>query len=107
MTDHRSAKAREYRTSSTARGYNYRWQKARETFLKRAENVLCRKCSERGLVTIATVVDHIIPHKQDQALFWDSKNWQPLCAPCHNRDKQAEERGGKAKQPIGLDGWPV
>ena len=41
----------------------------------------------------ATLVDHIIPHKGDQALFWDWRNWQSLCTPCHNRVKQRKERG--------------
>ncbi|WP_343040029.1 HNH endonuclease signature motif containing protein [Methylocystis heyeri] len=40
----------------------------------------------------ATVVDHITPHKGDIKLFWDRKNWQPLCEPCHNSRKQREER---------------
>jgi 5-methylcytosine-specific restriction protein A len=30
------------------------------------------------------VVDHVIPHKGDRALFWDeANNWQALCARCH------------------------
>ncbi|WP_144469068.1 HNH endonuclease signature motif containing protein, partial [Bacillus pumilus] len=33
------------------------------------------------------------PHKGDKKLFWDSSNWQPLCASCHNR-KTAKEDGG-------------
>ncbi|WP_460274261.1 HNH endonuclease signature motif containing protein [Celeribacter sp. ULVN23_4] len=40
----------------------------------------------------ATVVDHIIPHKGDDRLFWDKTNWQALCKPCHDRQKQREER---------------
>jgi 5-methylcytosine-specific restriction endonuclease McrA len=37
------------------------------------------------------VVDHIIPHKGDKALFWDEKNWQPLCKYCHDSIKAKEE----------------
>jgi len=40
----------------------------------------------------ATVVDHIIPHRGDEALFNDRNNLQSLCAPCHNRRKQRLER---------------
>ncbi|WP_323784771.1 HNH endonuclease signature motif containing protein [Thalassovita sp.] len=40
----------------------------------------------------ATVVDHIKAHRGDERLFWDRTNWQPLCAPCHNRHKQRQER---------------
>jgi len=42
----------------------------------------------------AVVVDHIIPHRGDLALFWDEKNnWQALCHRCHSR-KTAREDGG-------------
>lgn len=80
------------RGSSTERGYNYRWQKARATYLSR--HPLCKMCEGRGRVTAATIVDHIIPHRGDQALFWDTSNWQSLCKPCHDSVKQAEERRG-------------
>ncbi len=35
-------------------------------------------------LTPATVVDHIIPHRGDQKLFWDENNWQGLCEHHHN-----------------------
>ena len=78
------------RGSSTARGYNSRWQKARITFL--LNHPLCRKCQAEGRTVEATVVDHIIPHRGDQKLFWDTSNWQGLCKTHHDSDKQAEER---------------
>jgi 5-methylcytosine-specific restriction protein A len=28
-------------------------------------------------------------------LFWDERNWQPLCAPHHDSTKQREEKSGK------------
>jgi 5-methylcytosine-specific restriction protein A len=92
------------RPSARARGYNHRWDKARITFLRRRP--LCVMCEKQGRVTAAQVVDHIIPHKGDQALFWDTANWQPLCTPHHNRDKQSMERGGEVVT-IGVDGWPT
>ncbi|MFC3169415.1 HNH endonuclease signature motif containing protein [Paracoccus fontiphilus] len=39
----------------------------------------------------ATLVDHITPHRGNQALFWKRSNWQALCTPCHNRHKQRQE----------------
>jgi 5-methylcytosine-specific restriction protein A len=45
-----------------------------------------------GVITAATIVDHINPHKGDQALFWDQSNWQVLCKQCHDR-KTAETDG--------------
>lgn len=79
------------RESSTARGYGYKWQQARAGFL--ARHPLCIKCQARGLVVVATDVDHIEPHKGDMALFWDRSNWQALCGPCHST-KTASEDGG-------------
>lgn len=80
---------RDTRKSSTARGYGYKWQQARIGFL--AKHPLCRYCAGKGLVTAATVVDHIQPHKGDMKLFWDKTNWQPLCKPCHDITKAREE----------------
>lgn len=78
--------------TTTQRGYGYRWQKERERFLM--ANPLCCYCQERGVTTEATVVDHKVPHRGDQALFWDRSNWQPLCKRCHDSVKQVEELRG-------------
>ena len=81
--------------TSTQRGYGYKWQKAREGYLR--SHPLCVMCEAQGRVTVATVVDHIKPHRGDRALFWDSKNnWQSLCATHHSADKQREEARQKA-----------
>ncbi|WP_315125277.1 HNH endonuclease signature motif containing protein [Comamonas antarctica] len=82
-----------WRTSdqtSAQRGYGYKWQKAREGFLR--SHPLCVMCEADDRVTAATVVDHKVPHRGDQALFWDRSNWQSLCATHHSRDKQREEQ---------------
>ena len=95
-------------TRTTAeRGYGGRWQRLSRQFLRQPENVLCRMCAKEGRTVQAQVVDHIVPHRGDQALFWDPANWQPLCKPHHSRDKQAEERGWRKRQAIGPDGYPV
>lgn len=52
---------------------------------------LCVTCSAAGRVTVATDVDHIIPHRGDRELFFDIKNLQPLCKSCHSRKTR---RGG-------------
>ena len=41
---------------------------------------------------LTTVVDHIIPHRGDQKLFWDRSNWQPLCEHHHNVKTMTEDR---------------
>ncbi len=69
-----------------------RWKRARRQFL--AEHSLCRMCQEVGKTRLAELVDHIEPHKGDPEKFWDEDNWQPLCKPCHDGAKQAQEKGG-------------
>ena len=64
-----------------SRAYNYRWQQSRLRFL--AANPLCVECKRLGYITEATVVDHVTPHRGNQVLFWDERNWQALCAPHH------------------------
>lgn len=85
------------RESSTARGYGYKWQQARAGFL--AKHRLCVKCQARGLVVVATDVDHIEPHKGDMVVFWDRSNWQALCASCHSTKTAGEDGGfGNSRQ---------
>ncbi len=80
------------RQTAHRRGYDHRWRLARESFLK--AHPLCVYCAQLGRVTPATVVDHVVPHRGDRALFWDRDNWQGLCAPCHDSVKAREERTG-------------
>lgn len=75
--------------TTNQRGYDYRWQKARKQYL--AEHPLCVMCEHKGITTAANTVDHIVPHRGDQRLFWDESNWQALCAPCHSGEKQKQE----------------
>ena len=75
---------------SAERGYGSKWQKARRQFLE--AHPLCVECQKNGRYMKATVVDHIIPHRGDQKLFWDQSNWQPLCKPCHDHKTMTEDR---------------
>lgn len=72
------------RESSSKRGYNSKWQRARKLFLQRPENVFCVECKKEGIYTKATVVDHIVPHRNNKELFWDVNNWQALCKKHHD-----------------------
>ncbi|PWL18836.1 HNH endonuclease [Falsochrobactrum shanghaiense] len=81
-----------------------RWQRLRERIL--TEQPLCMYCLRAGDVEPATVVDHITPHKGDEAMFWDGSNLQPLCKRCHDSDKQREELGQKIIR-LGDDGYPI
>ena len=56
------------RGSAAERGYGADWRKARKQFL--ARNPLCNACMKQGVLTPATIVDHITPHRGDPQLFW-------------------------------------
>lgn len=97
--------------SSTKRGYGYAWQKARLGHLRShplcvyclrdplyaairdvAPSTAILRCAELGLAApMASVVDHVEPHRGDQVLFWNKANWQSLCGTHHSADKQREE----------------
>ena len=77
--------------TTAQRGYGGKWQRYRLKFLER--NVLCVMCRAQGKVTEATVVDHIVDHRGNQALFWDRSNHQALCKPCHSVKTAAEGVG--------------
>lgn len=72
------------RGSSAQRGYGAAWQRARKRYLR--AHPLCVECEAEGKTVEATVVDHIIPHRGNQELFWDEEgNWQPLCKTHHDQ----------------------
>lgn len=77
------------RGTSTQRGYDARWHKARTSYLH--EHPLCVKCQAEGRITPATVVDHIKPHRGNYDLMWDTNNWQALCARHHNIKTATED----------------
>jgi 5-methylcytosine-specific restriction protein A len=84
------------RLSATARGYNYRWQKVSKQYLDK--HPLCVECQHEGHIGAATEVDHRIPHKGDQALFWDESNFQPLCHSHHSKKTARENIFGARRQ---------
>ena len=89
------------RESSTARGYDTTWRKARKRYLQ--SNPLCVECERQGKTVPANEVDHIIPHKSNYRLMWDEDNWQALCKQCHSR-KTATEDGAFGNKKQG-NGW--
>lgn len=94
MTERRPDYHRWYKTA--------RWQRLRRHQLD--EHKLCAMCLPR--VTIATVCDHVEPHKGDEQKFWNGP-FQSLCKRCHDSDKKRIEQGGKRRPIVGLDGWIV
>lgn len=83
---------------------------------------LCRACMRRGIINDGSltssgarqekpkrrrlVVDHVVPHRGDEALFFDPENLQTLCLDDHDQNKQRFERNGYSEER-GEDGWPV
>lgn len=53
----------------------------------------CRLCGRVEGRSPMLVCDHIEPHKGDRAKFFNPKNLQTLCKPCHDSEKQRQERG--------------
>lgn len=54
----------------------------------------CARCGTVG-ASRDMVADHVRPHRGDRDLFFARSNLQCLCATCHNRDKQREERAAR------------
>lgn len=81
-----------------------RWKEMRS--LQLTVEPLCRMCMAEGTRTPATVADHIQPHRGDMTLFFHGE-LQSLCATHHSRDKQIQERGGKRRPTIDVNGWPI
>ena len=67
------------------------------------ERPLCAACEQKGKVSEARELDHIIPLFKGGSD--EDENLQGLCVECH-REKSAADLGFKYKPPIGHDGWP-
>ena len=50
---------------------------------------LCRDCEAQGMITVATVADHIKPVTSGGE-FYDMNNLQGLCTSCHARKSSLE-----------------
>lgn len=80
----------ERRDPLTRKQYNGHWARYSQQY--RRHHPFCIECEREGILTASEVVDHIIPHRGDYALFWDVNNHQPLCER-HHTAKTANEGG--------------
>jgi len=65
---------------------------------------LCVACEQRGKVSMATELDHIVPlHKGGTN---EEPNLQGLCSECHD-EKTRKDLGWRERITIGSDGWPI
>jgi 5-methylcytosine-specific restriction enzyme A len=88
------------RPSAARRGYTRAWEKRARAFLARHYYCGMRpggvapvrsQCHAQGIRRLATLVDHVVPHNGNPALFDDEAgNWQALCARCHAAKTRAE-----------------
>ena len=99
MTDKRSKFASEYRKLYKTQ----RWRRIRE--IQITKHQFCVRCEKNGVLTPATAVDHVVPHRGDLMLFYEGE-LQSLCDRHHNSDKQSEEVRGFSTA-VGADGFPV
>lgn len=60
-----------------------KWRELRKSIL--LDRVTCAVCGDE-----ASEVDHIVPHRGDNNLFWNVDNMQVLCKSCHSK-KTAQE----------------
>lgn len=68
------------------------WKRLRLAQL--AKHPLCWTCASIGKTTPADVVDHHIPHKGSERLFFDAGNLRSMCKTCHDSVKQKQEKTG-------------
>lgn len=94
-----------WRGSAAGRGYGHRWAKAAAAYKR--QHPLCVCCKANGRIRMVALVDHVVPHKGDQVLFWDEANWQSLCNDCHNGPKKKlearYERGNLSAEMLRLN----
>lgn len=60
-----------------------------------ARRPLCASCEAQGLVTVATIADHVIALADGGSDTFD--NLQPLCRECSDAKTQAESMRGKGR----------
>jgi 5-methylcytosine-specific restriction protein A len=72
---------RDTRQHAAARGYDYQWQKFRESYL--AQHPLCMDCLP--IVTAATDVHHKQKLRDRPELKYEEGNLMPLCKACHDK----------------------
>lgn len=77
--------------------HSKRWKDLREIVLIRD----LYRCRQTGVILTgkhpapnSPVVDHIVPHKGDESLFWDVNNLQSVSFEYHESTKKKLERNG-------------
>lgn len=69
------------------------WKRARD-LIRIRDSGLCVECLSDKRITVGTIVDHIIPIKQNWNKRLDEDNLQLLCQSCHNKKTGSERKEG-------------
>ncbi|RYG87376.1 MAG: HNH endonuclease [Alphaproteobacteria bacterium] len=68
------------------------------------DNYTCQRtfrlCSGRPGEPDSAVVNHIVPHRGNEALFWDPANLQTVTKQVHDSLIQAEEQDSRHQQGV-------
>ena len=103
-------------TSRHDRGYGWEWDQLRLQVLKRDAGLChCQRCQGGKVFTkIATEVHHVVSREDAARRGWTKEqteamsNLQAINSECHKRETAAAQgRELKAKQRIGIDGYPI
>lgn len=70
-----------------------RWKDLRLAILRR--DPICRVCGRAA----STVADHVKDHRGNPVLFYDAKNLQGICKPCHDGKTGSMHGGGGRNAP--------
>lgn len=79
--------------NNNERGYGTKWRKVREQALRR-DKYLCVPCFNKGFLTEATEVDHIV-NKAQGGDWYDLNNLQSICHDCHKIKTLEEAKNGR------------
>ena len=74
------------------------WRRLRN--LKLAEDPLCERCTERGLIVPAYEVHHVIEIDLRPDLALEYNNLESLCKTCHSRETASKGRKPSRKGAI-------
>jgi hypothetical protein len=85
------------------------WYKTKHWRIRRRQQLMtepfCRMCREEGRAIVATVADHIEPHRENYKAFFFGE-LQSLCELHHSAAKQRQENRGYDSR-VDHDGYPV
>jgi 5-methylcytosine-specific restriction protein A len=79
--------------------YDAWWREQSRLFLRAHPFCQCEECSSSDRPQLAQVVDHKTPHRGDEVLFRDTRNWQSMSKSHHDR-KTALEDGGFGRMTL-------